>query len=505
MPDMVIDDPVQRRELRAEMEASYATSRRALDLLRDIGYNVASLSDQMTPHEIWTQVFDRFQRGAQPGFRTLVDYVLTRDEFPNNPVFRRFAELYSPDPPPPEPDEAVAEPPARDNGHAAGRAAPADLHPTAESALLFVRAENEDERQVVLDLLRRNGLTPRIALATNEVTRFDLGPVDEAHVRRVMDGSRQGWVFVPPGGPAYLYAHLVVEGPDGRRFLFTDTPAATTVADLTQDTLEEYPDSQSIARNAVADRVQPDGTGRRLNPDDTLDKAGIVDGDRLRVGYQTNAGALDPDYRNEALTRAGNQIAAFVDARPGMGMEKNAPDLADWFELEFFQPSYGPPPDPEAEDPQPVPIDEHVVQIELGPDYPQTPPSVYWVTEIFHPNILPNYDSPLARQYPQSRGLVCLGELVEAYEPALHLGRLCQTLLDIAAFKNYSTSVGTGAVVVGADGQLRAEGQGNAFDPVAARWVRKHPEAVAAIGGTPEFVVHGRNNTFKSKVAPFQP
>ena len=56
------------------------------------------------------------------------------------------------------------------------------------------------------------------------------------------------------------------------------------------------------------------------------------------------------------------------------------------------------------DDPQPVPIDEHVVQMELGPDYPQAPPSVYWVTEIFHPNILPNYDSALARQYPRSRG-----------------------------------------------------------------------------------------------------
>jgi hypothetical protein len=130
-------------------------------------------------------------------------------------------------------------------------------------------------------------------MSTNLVTLFRLGTSDEARVRRAMADSDLAWTVAAPGQPSYLLSHLIVQGPDGRSFRFTDVPASTIVAGLAADTLAEYP-GQDIARATVTDRVQTDGQGERLSPEATLDDAGVRDGDRLRIGFE--AWSEEADY-----------------------------------------------------------------------------------------------------------------------------------------------------------------------------------------------------------------
>jgi hypothetical protein len=133
-------------------------------------------------------------------------------------------------------------------------------------------------------------------------------------------------------------------------------------------------------------------------------------------------------------------------------------------------------------------------------------PQVFWLTEIFHPNVYPNYDGDAARARPAFRGLVCLGELAEAYQPGLDLGRLCQTLLDIAGYRNYSVLERTGRVVY-RDGRPTEDFAGNTYDKVAGLWALTHQEEIEAIGGTridsPAPVPDGRR--LRSLVTPYAP
>jgi Effector-associated domain 1/Ubiquitin-conjugating enzyme len=484
--------PADRVAFRDELARIYPDELRLHGVLADIGYPAATLPPGMAVRDQWSRVIDDLMNGAEPGIPALLEYVLTpgTNRYPRNDVLRRIAATYAPGL-------------LRQEQSGAGTDQPAP----ASMSQLFVRIESEDERQRIVKLLRARGLDPELADATNVVTRFQLGPDDAAATRRALEGiSNLSWTVVPPGGPAYLLSNLIVEGPDGRSFLFTDTPAATTIADVAADALAEYPDAAGTPRSAVADRVEANGQGTRLNPEENLDQAGIRDGDRLRVGYQANAGAVNPVHRNEALFRAGNQIEAFIDNHPGIGLDANAPDLATWYELQFVQRSFGPPRDLRALDPQPTEIDEHVVQIELGPDFPDKPPQVYWQTEIFHPNIWPNYESDNARQHPLMRGLVCLGELTESTERALEFSRLCQTLLDIAAYRNYSVLALTGGVTIDEDGRPREAYKGNVFDQQAGLWAFRHPDVIKAMGGTPEFAFRAeQGRTYRNHVEDFRP
>ena len=68
----------------------------------------------------------------------------------------------------------------------------------------------------------------------------------------------------------------------------------------------------------------------------------------------------------------------------------------------------------------------HKCQIYLHLTYPRTPPQVRWLTEIFHPNILP----------PQQNGGVCIG----GWTPAETLDQLCVRIGEMVQMKNYSVN-----------------------------------------------------------------
>jgi len=478
--DITLSAPDRRRFLSSLM-STYHTPARASNVLEDIGLGPGSLPpNDGTPEGIWREALRELESGRiQNGLHDLLGFVLER--YPSNATWVELAQQYAP--------ELVP------NGDGPQEQA------AARSCHVMVRAANAAERQSVREFLTAQGLAPTEMWSTSHMTLFAVRGDDADAVRERLERSDGlEWTVIPPDGQTYLYSQLIVQGPDGRYFRFNDVPAQQAVADLAADTLAEYPDS-GTDRRTVTDRVQANGQGVRLGPESTLHEAGVRDGDRLRVAYETNAGAVNPLYHSEALVRAGNQIRAFVDTHPEITMWANAPDLATVYELEFKQSSFGPPP---GEGLEPIDIEDHVVQLDFGPDFPQTAPMVFWLTEIFHPNIYPNYDSPLARKSPPRMGLVCLGDLTDAFQPALDLGQLCQTLLDVAAFRNYGLILETGKLALDSEGQYRDVLKGNVFDPDAAIWVVTHQERIAAMGGRAQRNPTPRG-TYRNEVEDYVP
>ena len=82
----------------------------------------------------------------------------------------------------------------------------------------------------------------------------------------------------------------------------------------------------------------------------------------------------------------------------------------------------------------------HQCEIYLHLDFPRKPPQIKWLTEIFHPNILP----------PRQNGGVCIG----SWTPAETLDHLVVRLFEMVQMKNYSVH--------------------DALDLRAAAWAKQH-------------------------------
>jgi hypothetical protein len=461
--------PQERGRFREALTQAFHTVARITSVLDAIGFPLEhrqGLRESTDPAAVWIEIFNQLDAGAlHDGYRLLLEHV--HGVYGGNPTFR---ELQRAHPPVPvqiertEPEDVPAAPRAERTQ---------DHH-------VMIRAANEHARQEAEYLLNELDAAPSRVWTSNHVTLFRIDSERADKVLHRLDHSDLVWTMIEPGQPTYLLSQLTVHGPDGRAFRFTDVPAQSTVGDIAAQTMENYPRTER--RGTVTDRIGPDGQGERLPADASLDEARVPDGAHLRVGHEVRAGAVNPLYREEALAVAGNQIRAFVAAHEGFSMWADAPELATVFELEFTRPSLGPPP---GEGDEPVDIDRHVVQIELGPGYPTEPPHVFWLTEIFHPNIYPNYDSDAARERPQFMGLACMGDLSDSYRPGMNLGELCQAILDLAGFANYDLFEATGAIEFGEDGAARAGTSVNFLDAAAAQWVRDHSDRVDAISGGP--------------------
>lgn len=92
--------------------------------------------------------------------------------------------------------------------------------------------------------------------------------------------------------------------------------------------------------------------------------------------------------------------------------------------------------------PAPCVTARHQAEIYLHNEYPRRPPRILWLTDIFHPNILP----------PERNGGVCIG----AWTPAESLDQLIVRLGEMVQYKQY--------------------GLKDPLDPVAARWAAAHAQ-----------------------------
>jgi hypothetical protein len=449
--------PADRQILLGYVADTYRLQSSANRLLDAIGFPSAERPAFQVSLDFWNEIFFQMQRGAMlTPFRLLLEAIHRTYGYHDTVV--DLAERYGVADPEPEPDPAPDAPAAE----------PVANEP--QTCHVIIRAENEDERVAAHRVLTELDQDPQEIWSTQHAVSYRLSATDPHALRPLLDRTSLGWTVVAPGRPDYLLHTLYVEGPDGRQWRFTDAPAAQTVGNVAAEVVDQYGSAMDTSRPTVIDHVGPGGQGRRLNPESTLDEEGVRDGDRMRVGFEATAGAVNPLVREDALFRARNQIMDFAESTPGFEVAVNSVALPTEYELRFEQPSFGP---PDRAGGAPVPVSRHVVLVQLGPDFPEVHPYAFWETPIFHPNVFPNYDSEQARTHKESRGQVCLGAIMESYQPAFDFGELCRLLIDIAAYRSYS---------------IVAEDQVNFFDPQAAQWVREPgtQRRIEEMGGAPE-------------------
>lgn len=271
----------------------------------------------------------------------------------------------------------------------------------------------------------------------------------------------------------YLYGSIVVYGPDGAPYELRGVPATTLVRDIPFAVLSQYndeavQDSRGRYIQTTVDLVSPDGTAQRLDPDQTLHDAQLQEGGAMRVSAQATAGS---SWYQEAVETARAQITSFAERHPEFTIIKtNHPDLPTAFDIQVEVPGFAPPEDFDQIPLEPVRIDLHKIHIGLPREFPRQPPSVFFDSPVFHPNVVrrPSPGIP--------KGVVCLGPLMDAYRPDLDVGELCQMLVDVACYRNYE--------VRNPDTFADTEGF---VDAEAASWARS-PEGqhmIAEIGGAP--------------------
>lgn len=472
----------EHEDLLREIAEAFSDEAGAGSVLNLIGFPRAQRPNfaAHTPNQYWALIGQQLRLGVvhNPN-RRLIEAALR--VYAYNPVFRGLAMRYGLI----ATDGQPASPPAATPAASEATSAPAETAPESSSATepatchVIVRASSEDDRAEATKVLQQLGLDPEDVWATAHAVSFRVNTAEVGALRRLLDRTDIGWTVVPPTARDYLIGELFVDGPDGRRFRLVDAPAQQTVGNVAQEVVSQYGTSfADRARPTVVDHVELDGKGRRLDPEQTLHDAGVSERSYLRVGFQATAGAVNPLIRQDALSRARNEILEAAESRPDMVVGAVPFTLPTEYQIEFQQPSFGP---PDVAGGEPRPLSDHVVLIRLRPDFPEIAPVAYWLTPIFHPNIYPNYDSDAARERPYQRGLVCLGELAEAYTPGLHFGKLLETLIDMAAFRNYAVFQPSGEV--GPDG--RPELLGDFYDGAAARWVLANQKLIVAMGGRP--------------------
>ncbi|MEU7908510.1 effector-associated domain EAD1-containing protein [Actinoplanes sp. NPDC049118] len=431
-----------RVQLLGALTKAFPTPERLRGILTDIGYPSSRIPGAgLSVENGWRTVLQELDAGLLPdGYRSLLRALI--QYYPANPTFQRLATRYAPESPPADP-----------------------------TCHLLLKTEEHAEG-LLEQALSAGGVTAHQLWNSETAALYRLNTDDIAAVEGLLGGTDLKWNAIPPGAPTYLVGELIVQGPDGQRFRLSDVPAQQTVGSVAQQVVGHYLDaSDEHHRPTVVDRLLDDGRSERLDPEATLDEAGILDGASVQIGFEARAGAVNPGWRDQALVRAQHQMTAFALDHPEVVVTADLPRMATCYEVEFDAPGFGPPP---AGGTEPVPIDRHVVQIRLGADFPVTAPVVFWVTEVFHPNVFPNYDCAESAAQPSLRGLVCLGELAEAYGPALDFGRLCQSLRDLAGYRNYSlfdTEAG--------------DTFNNFFDRSAAAWAGGNQDRIVAIGGRP--------------------
>jgi hypothetical protein len=463
VPDIVLTHP-ERNRLLACIAGIAPTFDAARRWLRRLDLQPAALpawSPQMNAEDWWDQVFEQFDlgRGIAP-YRNLISEIL--QVYPSN---RTAGELHQ--------------------RHLGQDETAPESTPAADRCQVIIPASTDEELSLAAKALTDLGLEPAEVWSAQHQSLFSVNSGDVTEVRRLLRENDRHWMVVAPGQNVFMIRNINYQVSDGTRYQAVDTPSPETVGNLTADVMASHREAHDVSAddaeesgNTVVDLVGADGTRVRLDPDQTVEDAGITEDAQLRVGAEARAGAVHPQVREDALHRVRLQIVAFAGNHPGMTVRANSTTLPTDYELEFAEPGFGPP--PRAGD-DPVPIDRHRVLIQLTPDFPAQCPVVFWQSPIYHPNIWPNYDSEPARSRPLARGAVCLGQLQDAWYPAMDFATVCQLIVDIAGYRNYEVF----ELVTSDDGNIQIKV--NYFDKAAASWAWSHRETIAARNGTPAY------------------
>jgi hypothetical protein len=264
----------------------------------------------------------------------------------------------------------------------------------------------------------------------------------------------------------YFIDEINIEGPDQSQSVAENVPASTTFGELAAAFIHQNSDSATTSEgtHAVVDVVDPQsGATRRQRPESTLHDGNIQNGDTVHIAHQARAAGINPLLREEALTRVLIQVLAYADAHdPDFQVSYNAVHAPTEYLFRIHAPGWGPPPGGGTGNPSPV--DEHEVLLLMPADFPVKAPEAYWQSPVFHPNI------------DLKTGKVCLGVLETGWRPAMDFAELCQMLVEIAGYQNYSLE--------------------NGYNTDALKWARSEEgqAAIVARGGESKLQVLARES-----------
>ena len=409
--------------------------------------------DGNAPEDWWLTLLTKLDNGViEDGINKLLQACAS--EYPGHDLFKQYAA------PQDRPEQ---------RGNDRSRielTLPDNLAPDVMFAIMdrIMRHVEHTGGSVKLDMVRRG--STRITYSVANLTPEQVADLNRQALSIIAEEGVEGSTAVTPNTFSEYYMDpLQVEGPDSRLFAIDQIPASTTVKDLARGIMQNYDDDVWPARQgrksqAVIDKVSDDGsTSQRLDPRLSLHDAGVRPNDTLRVSPERTAGAISPQMRDEALARVRNEVLDYAAAHPGFEVEANSPVAPTEYVFKFSAPGFAP---PAVHGGAPYRIDYHEALVELSPDFPIKAPEVWWQTEIFHPNVHPDH------------GWVCLGNLQEHYRPSMNFGELCQMLVDLVGYRNYT--------VVEFDGR---NVKGAALDTDAAVWAMTEigQTAILGIGG----------------------
>lgn len=400
----------------------------------------------------WTNVCTRIENGVLTSgtdLQPLVD--LAADRYPSNPVFQNFCSpAAEPAPTAETPDSpSEATPPSESETDT-------DLVPPSEFVYVLVRGLGdldqiiENARRLATELgFSEDSVQLEFSMAEGILLGLTGWNTEQADplARQLEEALRNPEHRVSTGVSSfrhrdYLLSQLFVEGPDQARFEINDIRATTPVRDVAQGILSAGYSDQAFGigggkgREVVVDLKKPDGSTERLNPDKTLHEQNIKEGNTLDISPESTAGAINAVIRENALARVQKEVVAFAQSHPGFKLSANADQMPTEYMFQFKAPGFAP---PTSTGGAPIPIEMHEVFLVLSADFPMKAPEAFWQNPFFHPNV------------DAESGLVCLGALNDHYKPGLHFGTLCQLLIDIAGFRNYTHKEG--------------------YNPIAQKWV----------------------------------
>lgn len=254
----------------------------------------------------------------------------------------------------------------------------------------------------------------------------------------------------PPTPPAdsTRTLQLHVAAPDNRIYR-VGAPRDIRISSLANQFLQQHVLGRGggAGRRAVAE-VERDGHFVRLDAEQTVEEAGLREGDRINVHPDTVAGVVDPRRREAYLNDVQMRLEDLAKVDPRVSLKCNLPRASDRYELTLECGGWGP---PRSFGDQPYRTSEQKVLVEYPAEAPDVAPRVVWKSPAFHPNIQPK------------RGNVCLGVLQENFTPLFGPVELIYLLIDLSEYRNYELR-----------GVLNTE---------AAIWAQLHPDLIVAHGG----------------------
>ncbi|MFD0272343.1 effector-associated domain EAD1-containing protein [Kitasatospora sp. NPDC127111] len=415
----------------------YREEGRATAVLDDIGWppNLPAWSGANGPASAWRVVVENLERGVLEHGMVLL-MTRAREDFPGNPDVRRHLHRLRAEQAAQEAEEERFQHPGPAAAHrsddSGGRHRTVEFSGSSNHLSLLKLVRDLVDPQATQ--IYAGGQHSAVAVAAMPPGR--LGELRER--ARAVDPNVETYYGDYDFQPALLTVEI--QGPDRQLFRMSHVPNTALPRDIVPAVWSQYRDEQSRTPQgapvrSVIDHRDANGEVHRLNPDIPLHQQNIRTGARLELSAESTAG-VDLEMRLEMSQIAWDDIAQFAAEHPEfrlIGTDND--DVPEIFTVALDVTSFALPealafaePTPDRPFLQPELIHHHKLEIRLPSEFPVRPPTVIWLTPIYHPNI---------RRAAVGPRIVCLGPLSEDYKPSNSLYDLCQHLVDIARYHNY--------------------------------------------------------------------